>query len=180
MRPTWEETGRYCKCITKMDTPVLLKSTCEWIVLGGNPRFYRYSTPVNLLSTWRGVEGRSIDGSLFAKLFNQFLTMLYLKNFEVALFCLICRFGMVENQNNRSTVISGPICRLRRNLFFLYLEHCQSLFHPSYVAMTSVSANQTGQFIIQLHDILVGVFATTFRSTILIIHNLSGVWSFDK
>ena len=57
----------------------------------------------------------------------------------------------------------------------LYLEHFQSPFQVSYLAMTSVSAGQTAQFIIQSHVILVGVFATTFRSTVLIVPNLSRV-----
>ena len=56
----------------------------------------------------------------------------------------------------------------------------QSHFHVSYPAMKNVSANQSAQFIIQSHVILVGVFVVIFGSKILIIHNLSRVWSFDK
>ena len=56
----------------------------------------------------------------------------------------------------------------------------QSLFRVSYLAMTSVSDNQSAQFIIQSHVILVGVFVVIFGSKIQIIHNLSRVWSFEK
>ena len=56
----------------------------------------------------------------------------------------------------------------------------QSRFHVSYLAMTNVSATQSAQFIIQSHVILVGVFVVIFGSKILIIHNLSRVWSFDQ
>ena len=56
----------------------------------------------------------------------------------------------------------------------------KSPFHVSHLAMTNVSANQSAQFIIQSHVILVGVFVVIFWSKILIIHNLSRVWFFDK
>ena len=66
-----------------------------------------------------GLRGGAAMGSLFARLFNRFLIMLDLKNFEVALFLLICQFGIVENKNNRNRVVSDPICRLIRNISFL-------------------------------------------------------------
>ena len=70
--------------------------------------------PWPCLSPWGGRGGgESRDGGSFCSLVWSFFDNVMSKKFEIALFCLICRFGMVENQNNQSSVIYDPIGRLR-------------------------------------------------------------------
>ena len=54
-----------------------------------------------------------MTGAPFGRLFDKFFNDFICKKFQIAFFCLICRFGMVENQNNQSRVIYDPICGLR-------------------------------------------------------------------
>ena len=41
----------------------------------------------------------------FGRLFDMFLNNVISKKFQIALFCLICLFSMVENQINKSRVM---------------------------------------------------------------------------
>ena len=51
-----------------------------------------------------GSRGVSRDGGCFGRFFNQFFNNV-ITQFEIALFCLVCRFGVVENLINQSRVI---------------------------------------------------------------------------
>ena len=58
----------------------------------------------------RGEEEQRLGLFLFACLIS-FLTKSYAKqNLKLRFFCLICQFGMVENQNSQRRVIYGSIC----------------------------------------------------------------------
>ena len=89
-RLTWEHT-ELCGYITKKNAPINLEPTCEWIDGGGILQrlcSHDFTVPVRVVGG--GAEP-------FVRLFDKFFNIVISKKIEIALFCLICWFGMVGN-----------------------------------------------------------------------------------
>ena len=88
--------GTCCGYMAKNYTYIHLEPTCGWIGVGGT--LQRPSSHELAALVW-GVGIGAETGASFSQLFDKFYNNFISKKIEIALFCLIYRFGMIKNQN---------------------------------------------------------------------------------